>query len=250
VNVGLYSPGSLRLGENRGQAPANPDEFYVHKAYALRRSPCVPAFATWAARRSRLVYGEVASAGRSGFKNGGRRQGKSARASPRSDERSHQSLSRQALINRETLRSPMDIEWPRIGDDNQLYIVSPSRDSQRPQIKRQRYGTLPRLMLQEKGEILGRRAVPLARRIEGRAGTHSFTTFSENGQGSNLAMYCLEHDRSDLGKPVMKRASAIVTTAAAALGHAGDHCPRAGHSSGVGTATTTSGPKKKKPFFL
>src|SRR5690606_27719360 len=101
----------------------------------------------------KMIYGEVASAGRSV---------KTVDVDP--EERARFCLSdeevvnlaRQALIIEKHYGRPMDIEWAKDGDDNQLYIVQACPETVK---SRSKVNVMERYLLKDKGTVL----------VEGRA---------------------------------------------------------------------------------
>ena len=158
-----------------------------------------------------MVYGEEASAGKS-VKTVEVDQADRMRFCLSDEEVAN--LARQAMTIEKHYGRPMDIEWAKDGDDNQLYIVQARPETVK---SRSSANVMERYLLKEKGKVL----------VEGRA----------IGQRIGAGPVKIIHDVSEMDKvqpgdvlvsdmtdpdwePVMKRASAIVTNRGGRTCHA------------------------------
>ncbi|MFT6465939.1 MAG: pyruvate,water dikinase, partial [Halopseudomonas sp.] len=148
----VFITGAYGLGETVVQGAVNPDEFYVHKPTLEAGRPAILR-RNLGSKAIKMIYGEVASAGRS-VKTVDVDKEERSRFCLSDEEVTN--LSRQALIIEKHYGRPMDIEWAKDGDDNQLYIVQARPETVK---SRNNVNVMERYLLKEKGEIL----------VEGRA---------------------------------------------------------------------------------
>ena len=226
----VFITGAYGLGETVVQGAVNPDEFYVHKPTLEAGRPSILR-RNLGSKALKMIYGEVASAGRSV---------KTVDVDP--EERARFCLSdeevvnlaRQALIIEKHYGRPMDIEWAKDGDDNQLYIVQARPETVK---SRSNVNVMERYLLKEKGNVL----------VEGRA----------IGQRIGAGPVRIIRDASEMDKvqpgdvlvsdmtdpdwePVMKRASAIVTNRGGRTCHAAIIARELGIPAVVGCGNATT----------
>ncbi|KJJ61996.1 phosphoenolpyruvate synthase [Pseudomonas sp. Choline-3u-10] len=206
----VFITGAYGLGETVVQGAVNPDEFYVHKHTLEAGRPAILR-RNLGSKAIKMVYGEEASAGKS-VKTVEVDQAERMRFCLTDEEVTN--LAHQAMTIEKHYGRPMDIEWAKDGDDNQLYIVQA-----RPETVKSRSSgnVMERYLLKEKGKVL----------VEGRA----------IGQRIGAGPVKIIHDVSEMDKvqpgdvlvsdmtdpdwePVMKRASAIVTNRGGRTCHA------------------------------
>jgi len=226
----VFITGAYGLGETVVQGAVNPDEFYVHKPTLEAGRPSILR-RNLGSKAIKMVYGEEASAGRS-VKTVDVDAAERARFCLSDEE--VVSLARQAMIIEKHYGCPMDIEWAKDGDDNQLYIVQarPETDKSRSNVN-----VMERYLLKDKGTVL----------VEGRA----------IGQRIGAGPVKIIRDVSEMDKvqpgdvlvsdmtdpdwePVMKRASAIVTNRGGRTCHAAIIARELGIPAVVGCGNATS----------
>ncbi|MFO7703672.1 MAG: phosphoenolpyruvate synthase [Halopseudomonas sp.] len=226
----VFITGAYGLGETVVQGAVNPDEFYVHKPTLEAGRPAILR-RNLGSKAVKMIYGEVASAGRSVKVVDVDKEQRSQFCL--SDEEVT-NLSRQALTIEKHYGRPMDIEWAKDGDDNQLYIVQARPETVK---SRNNVNVMERYLLKEKGEILveGR---AIGQRIgAGRVRIiHNVTEMDKVQPGDVLVSDMTDPD----WEPVMKRASAIVTNRGGRTCHAAIIARELGIPAVVGTGNATS----------
>ena len=226
----VFITGAYGLGETVVQGAVNPDEFYVHKPTLEAGRPAILR-RNLGSKAIKMVYGEVASAGRS-VKTVDVDKEERSRFCLSDDEVTN--LSRQALIIEKHYGRPMDIEWAKDGDDGQLYIVQARPETVK---SRNNVNVMERYLLKEKGEVLveGR---AIGQRIgAGRVRIiHNVTEMDKVQPGDVLVSDMTDPD----WEPVMKRASAIVTNRGGRTCHAAIIARELGIPAVVGTGNATS----------
>ncbi|GAB6387416.1 phosphoenolpyruvate synthase [Stutzerimonas marianensis] len=206
----VFITGAYGLGETVVQGAVNPDEFYVHKHTLQAGRPAILR-RNLGSKAIKMVYGEEARAGKS-VKTVDVEQADRMRFCLTDEEVSN--LAKQAMIIEQHYGRPMDIEWAKDGDDNQLYIVQARPETVK---SRSSANVMERYLLKEKGKVL----------VEGRA------IGQRIGAGPvKIIRDVSEMDRVQPGdvlvsdmtdpdwEPVMKRASAIVTNRGGRTCHA------------------------------
>ncbi|EZQ20125.1 phosphoenolpyruvate synthase [Pseudomonas sp. G11-1] len=226
----VFITGAYGLGETVVQGAVNPDEFYVHKPTLEAGRPSILR-RNLGSKAIKMVYGEEASAGRS-VKTVDVDAAERARFCLSDEE--VVSLARQAMIIEKHYGCPMDIEWAKDGDDNQLYIVQARPETVK---SRSNVNVMERYLLKDKGTVL----------VEGRA----------IGQRIGAGPVKIIRDVSEMDKvqpgdvlvsdmtdpdwePVMKRASAIVTNRGGRTCHAAIIARELGIPAVVGCGNATS----------
>ena len=115
----VFITAAYGLGETVVQGAVNPDEFYVHKPTLEAGRPAVLR-RTRGSKLIKMVYTDSSTPNRSV---------QTVDVEPAQcrqfcvTDAEVESLARQALIIEKHYGRPMDIEWARDGDDDQLYIV-------------------------------------------------------------------------------------------------------------------------------
>lgn len=115
----VFITSSYGLGETVVQGSVNPDEFYVHKPTLAAGRPAVVR-RNLGSKLIKMIYSNETTAGRSVDTvevDVAERQQFSI------SDADVESLAKQALIIEKHYGRPMDIEWAKDGDDQQLYIV-------------------------------------------------------------------------------------------------------------------------------
>jgi len=204
----IFVTSAYGLGETVVQGAVNPDEYYVYKP-ALRAGKRAILRRNLGAKAIKMVYADAGSAERV------------RTIDVPAEERTRFSLSdaevealaRQALLIEEHYRCPMDIEWARDGQDQQLYILQA-----RPETVQSRAGrTLQRYTLQQRSKVLAE-----GRGIGGRIGSGAARVIRSPKQMALVQPgEVLVADMTDPDwEPVMKRAAAIVTNRGGRTCHA------------------------------
>ncbi|SDS31880.1 phosphoenolpyruvate synthase [Halopseudomonas litoralis] len=226
----VFITGAYGLGETVVQGAVNPDEFYVHKPTLEAGRPSILR-RNLGSKALKMIYGEEASAGRS-IKTVDVDAAERARFCLSDEEVVN--LARQAVIIEKHYGCPMDIEWAKDGDDQQLYIVQARPETVK---SRSNVNVMERYLLKEKGTVL----------VEGRA----------IGQRIGAGPVKIIRDASEMDKvqpgdvlvsdmtdpdwePVMKRASAIVTNRGGRTCHAAIIARELGIPAVVGCGNATS----------
>ena len=225
----VFVTSAYGLGETVVQGAVNPDEFYVHKPTLAAGRPAILR-RSLGSKMLKMVYGEAATTAKS-VKTVDVDKAERDRFSLSDEE--VMNLARQAMIIEEHYQRPMDIEWAKDGDDQQLYIVQA-----RPETVKSRDSSniMERFLLKEQGTIL----------VEGRAigqrigagrvrivnGPHEMDKVEE---GDVLVTDMTDPD----WEPVMKRASAIVTNRGGRTCHAAIIAREMGIAAVVGCGDAT-----------
>jgi pyruvate,water dikinase len=115
----VFITSSYGLGETVVQGSVNPDEFYVHKPTLNAGRPAIVR-RNMGSKLIKMIYSNETTAGRSvDTVDVATNEQKRFSISDADVE----SLAKQALIIEKHYGRPMDIEWAKDGDDQQLYIV-------------------------------------------------------------------------------------------------------------------------------
>lgn len=115
----VFVTSSYGLGETVVQGSVNPDEFYVHKPTLAGNRPAVVR-RNLGSKLIKMVYSSETTAGRSVDTVDVDAADRQCFSITDADV---ESLSRQAVIIEKHYGRPMDVEWAKDGDDQQLYIV-------------------------------------------------------------------------------------------------------------------------------
>lgn len=206
----VFITASYGLGEMVVQGAVNPDEFYLSKPL-LNKDKHAVLRRNLGSKHKKMVYSTEGAAGRSveiiDVEKPERQQ------FALKDHELHE-LARQALIIEKHYGAPMDIEWAKDGDDEQLYIVQARPETVK---SRQNVGTMERYLLKQRGNVIceGR---SIGQRI-GSGKVRIVTSIKEMDKVQ--AGDVLVSDMTDPDwEPVMKRASAIVTNRGGRTCHA------------------------------
>ena len=198
------------LGETVVQGAVNPDEFYVYKN-ALAKSKRAIVRRSLGDKAIRMIYAEQQDHG-------------NATLTVDVDKKDQQrfsindaeveQLAKLAVIIEQHYGRPMDIEWAKDGDDQQLYIVQARPETVKSQSSK---SVLERYELKQKGNIIvtGR---SIGQRIgKGPAKIITDVTQIHQVQAGDV----LVTDMTDPDwEPIMKRAAAIVTNRGGRTCHA------------------------------
>lgn len=115
----VFITSSYGLGETVVQGSVNPDEFYVHKPTLEAGKPAVVR-RNLGSKLIKMVYSSDTTAGNS-VSTVDVEPAEQKRFSITDDD--VEALAQQALVIEKHYGRPMDIEWAKDGDDQQLYIV-------------------------------------------------------------------------------------------------------------------------------
>ena len=206
----VFITSSYGLGETVVQGAVNPDEFYVSKR-ALRDHKWPLLRRNLGRKAIKMIYTDSSVAGRS-VETIDVDKPAAQRFSITDDD--VVALARQALIIEAHYGRPMDIEWAKDGDDQQLYIVQARPETVK---SRQRSTTVERYLLQETADVLCE-----GRSVGQRIGAgkvrivSDISTMDAVQEGEVLVTDMTDPD----WEPVMKRASAIVTNRGGRTCHA------------------------------
>lgn len=225
----VFVTSNYGLGETVVQGSANPDEFYVHKP-TLKANKHAILRRNLGSKQIKMIYGEEANTAKSvkiiDVSEADRNKFSITDAEV-------QDLARQALIIEEHYQRPMDIEWAKDGDDQQLYIVQA-----RPETVKSRAdaNVMERFVLKQKGEVL----------VEGRAIGQRIGSGKVRLVSGPDEMHKVEEgdilvtDMTDPDwEPVMKLASAIVTNRGGRTCHAAIIAREMGIAAVVGCGNAT-----------
>jgi len=201
----VYITGAYGLGENVVQGTVNPDQFYVFKP-TLKQGFRPILEKKLGSKDKRLIYGQT-----------GTKQTKVSTADKEKfviDEEEILTLARWAVIIEDHYKKPMDIEWAKDGQTNELFIVQARPETVHSQKKA---AVMETYVLDEKGKLL----------VEGEA------VGSKIGQGeANIIADAKDISKFKKGQalvtdmtdpdwePIMKIAGAIVTNRGGRTCHA------------------------------
>ncbi len=206
----VFVTSSYGLGETVVQGAVNPDEFYVHKGNLKASRPAILR-RNLGAKAIKMVYSKEASVGRSVETQ---RVDRELRQVFSLTDAEVENLARQALIIEEHYGRPMDIEWAKDGDDQQLYIVQARPETVKSRASK---NVMERYLLKETGNVLVE-----GRSIGHRIGkgkvrvVHSVNDMDQVQEGDVLVADMTDPD----WEPVMKRSAAIVTNRGGRTCHA------------------------------
>lgn len=206
----VFVTSSYGLGETVVQGAVNPDEFYVHKNNLRANRPAILR-RNLGPKAIKMVYSKDAAVGRSVETQ---RVDRELRQVFSISDAEVENLAKQALIIEQHYGRPMDIEWAKDGDDQQLYIVQARPETVKSRANK---NVMERYLLKETGTVL----------VEGRSIGHrigkgkvrivnSIDQMDQVQDGDVLVADMTDPD----WEPVMKRASAIVTNRGGRTCHA------------------------------
>ncbi|MBO9481724.1 phosphoenolpyruvate synthase [Salinisphaera sp. G21_0] len=236
----VFITSSYGLGETVVQGAVNPDEFYVYKP-ALEAGRSAILRRNMGSKAIQMVYGDAPETGRSVQTvdvDLEKRQQFSI------NDADVMELARQAVAIEAHYGRPMDIEWAKDGDDQQLYVVQARPETVQSRTESR---TLERYHLLQQGNVLA----------EGRS----------IGQRIGQGRVCLVDDLADMDRvqdgdvlvtdmtdpdwePVMKRASAIVTNRGGRTCHAAIIARELGIPAVVGCGDATRRLKDGQPVTV
>jgi len=206
----VFVTSSYGLGETVVQGSVNPDEFYVHKPTLAANRPAIVR-RNLGSKLIKMVYSNETTAGRSVDTvdvDTNERQQFSI------NDADVESLAKQALIIEKHYGRPMDIEWAKDGDDQQLYIVQARPEtvaSQSDTNVKVSYKINERSNILVEGRSIGQRiASGKVRKVM------SIDEMDIVQEGDILVTDMTDPD----WEPVMKRAAAIVTNRGGRTCHA------------------------------
>jgi pyruvate, water dikinase len=226
----IFITASYGLGELIVQGEVNPDEFYVYKPNLSANKPAI--------LRHNLGSKQIKMV----FTNSNESSHKVTKVDVTMEQQKQfcitdadiEELARYALIIEQHYGRPMDIEWAKDGENQELYILQARPETVKARAAQQ---TVERYYLREKSEIL----------IEGRSvgqkiGAGTAKVILNVAQMDNLQKGdVLVTDMTDPDwEPVMKRASAIVTNRGGRTCHAAIVARELGIPAVVGTGHATS----------
>ena len=206
----VFVTSSYGLGETVVQGSVNPDEFYVHKPTLNAGRPAVVR-RNLGSKLIKMVYSNETTAGRS-VDTVDVPTAERKRFSI--NDADVESLAKQALIIEKHYGRPMDIEWAKDGDDQQLYIVQARPETVTSQSDANVKVTYK---LNEKGTVLAEGRSIGQRVASGKVRKVLSIDDMDIVQDGDI----LVTDMTDPDwEPVMKRASAIVTNRGGRTCHA------------------------------
>ncbi len=225
----VFITASYGLGENVVQGSVNPDEFYVHKPTLAAGRPAILR-RNLGSKAIKMVYDETGEAGRS-VTNVDVSAADRARFCLSDEDVT--ALAEVAVKIENHYGRPMDVEWGKDGDDDQLYILQARPET----VKSRSDATLiERYLLKEKGKVL----------VEGRSigqkiGSGRVRILNDLAEMDKVKEGdVLVTDMTDPDwEPIMKRASAIVTNRGGRTCHAAIIARELGIPAVVGTGDGT-----------
>lgn len=206
----VFVTSSYGLGETVVQGSVNPDEFYVHKPTLEAGKPSVVR-RNLGSKLIKMIYSNETTAGRSVD---------TVDVDPAERQRFSisdadvESLAKQAMIIEKHYGRPMDIEWAKDGDDQQLYIVQARPETVASQADA---NVKVSYKLNEAGSVLAEGRSIGQRIASGKVRKVLSINEMDIVQDGDI----LVTDMTDPDwEPVMKRASAIVTNRGGRTCHA------------------------------
>ncbi len=226
----VFVTSSYGLGETVVQGAVNPDEFYVHKNNLAAGRPAILR-RNLGAKAIKMVYNKEAAVGKSVETQ---RVDRELRQVFSVTDAEVENLARQAMIIEKHYGRPMDIEWAKDGDDQQLYIVQARPETVKSRASK---NVMERYLLKETGSVL----------VEGRSIGHrigkgkvrvikSIDQMDQVQEGDVLVADMTDPD----WEPVMKRSAAIVTNRGGRTCHAAIIARELGIPAVVGCEDATS----------
>ena len=225
----VFVTSSYGLGETVVQGSVNPDEFYVHKPTLAAGRPSVVR-RTLGSKLIKMIYGSEASAGKSVDTIDVSRQDQQRFSISNEDV---EALAKQAVTIEKHYGRPMDIEWAKDGDDQQLYIVQARPEtvaSQADANVKVSYTLNEKSEIRTEGRAIGQRiASGKVRKVL------SIDDMDIVQEGDILVTDMTDPD----WEPVMKRAAAIVTNRGGRTCHAAIIARELGVAAIVGCGNAT-----------
>ncbi|MEM7358981.1 MAG: phosphoenolpyruvate synthase [Pseudomonadota bacterium] len=206
----VFVTSSYGLGETVVQGSVNPDEFYVHKPTLKAGRPAVVR-RNLGSKLIKMIYASETTAGKSVNTVDVERVDQQRFSISDADV---EELAKQALVIEKHYGRPMDIEWAKDGDDQQLYIVQARPET----VASQADANLKvAYQLNESGDVLAEGRSIGQRIASGKV--RKVLNISEMDiveEGDILVTDMTDPD----WEPVMKRAAAIVTNRGGRTCHA------------------------------
>ena len=225
----IFITSSYGLGEMIVQGQVNPDEFYVHKPMLEKGNPAILS-RTLGSKQIKMIFTDE-----NDYQNSTRIVDVEPHAQQQFslNDDDVQQLAEFALIIEKHYQCPMDIEWARDGDDQQLYIVQARPETVKTH---SRGNILKRYELQKYGRIISR-----GRSVGQRIGAGIARVIKNVKDMDRLQEgEILVTDMTDPDwEPVMKRAGAIVTNRGGRTCHAAIIARELGVPAVVGCADAT-----------
>lgn len=205
----VFITGSYGLGEMVVQGAVNPDEFYVHKATLEAGRPAVIR-RTLGSKAEKMIYAEDSS-----------EELVKVVANDKTDSQlfclsdtEAEALAAMALTIEKHYGQPMDIEWAKDGNDQQLYIVQARPET----VQSRQQNVIEKYTLKEHNNA----TLATGRAIGNRIGAGQVRLFYGLEGMENFAEGdVLLTDMTDPDwEPIMKKASAIITNRGGRTCHA------------------------------
>ena len=225
----VFITSSYGLGETVVQGSVNPDEFYVHKPTLTAGRPCVVR-RTLGSKLIKMIYSNDATASKS-VDTVDVADNERARFSI--TDLDIEELAKQAMIIEKHYGRPMDIEWAKDGDDEQLYIVQARPETVASQADA---NVKTSFKLNESGTVLAEGRAIGQRIANGKVRkVLSIDEMNIVQDGDILVTDMTDPD----WEPVMKRASAIITNRGGRTCHAAIIARELGVAAIVGCGNAT-----------
>jgi pyruvate, water dikinase len=221
----VYITGAYGLGENVVQGTVNPDQFYVFKPTLMKGfKPILEK--KLGSKEKRLVYGPTGT--------------KQTKVSPQDkakfviNDDELLTLARWACIIEDHYKKPMDIEWAKDGQTNELFIVQARPETVHSQKDQ---ATMKTYVLDEKGKLLAE-----GEAVGSKIGQGAVNVIEEAKDISQFKKgQVLVTDMTDPDwEPIMKIAGAIVTNRGGRTCHAAIISRELGIPCVIGTGNGTS----------
>ena len=220
----VYVTGAYGLGENVVQGAVNPDQFYIFKP-TLKKGYKAIIDKKLGSKDKRLIYGKTGT--------------KQEKVSP---EDRHKyiinddeiiKLANWAVIIEDHYKKPMDIEWAKDGNTQELYIVQARPETVH---SRKSAAIMTTYVLDEKGKVLAEGEAVGSKIGQGTANIiHDAKDISKFQKGQVLVTDMTDPD----WEPIMKVAGAIVTNRGGRTCHAAIISRELGIPCVIGTGTGT-----------
>ncbi len=233
----VFITASYGLGETVVQGSVNPDEFYCYKpALAANKRSIIRR--NLGSKAITMIYGE------DGHDVQTLPVDKALRNQFCLSDAEVENLARQAVIIENHYGRPMDIEWGKDGEDDQLYILQARPETVR---SRQHAQVIERYTLQGKSKL-----ITSGRSIGHKIGTGNARIIKDTSEMNRVQPgEVLITDMTDPDwEPVMKRASAIVTNRGGRTCHAAIIARELGIPAVVGCGDATEMVSEMQPVTV
>jgi len=225
----VYVTGAYGLGENVVQGIVNPDQFYVFKS-TLKKGFKPILEKKLGSKEKRLIYGST------GTKQTKVSAEDKAKFVINDDELL--TLAKWACIIEEHYKKPMDIEWAKDGQTNELFIVQARPETVHSQ---KDMATMKTYVLDEKGKLLAEGEAVGSKIGQGQVNViENAKDINQFKKGQVLVTDMTDPD----WEPIMKIAGAIVTNRGGRTCHAAIISRELGIPCVIGTGNGTSVIKK------